>query len=222
MGDKGNSYQNEGIIYNMGILAQIINVFVLGLLGGANPGPILTSAFTEAFRKGFIKSLRVIFRAMLAETIVALFVLLLFFSIDIPETFFYIISIIGAAVLIWIALQVWKVKQIGDQEEIFSFKKIFILTVFNGPFWVFWITICVPQAFLLKEKVLGGQFLFLVLFELGWLLATLFLTFIFSRFREVLSRRNLTQFVFKFFAILLFLFAIKLIFQSGNFLLSKF
>jgi len=206
----------------MEVLRQIVSIFVLGLLGGANPGPVLTSAFTEAYRKGFVKSLNVIFYAMLAEAIVALFVLVLFFSIDIPEVFFYLISFIGAIVLIWIASQIWKIEKIDDNEEIFSFKKLFVLTIFNGPFWIFWITICVPQAFLLKEKILGGQFLFLGLFELGWLFSTLLLTFLFSRFRGILSQKNLTPFVFKFFAVLLFLFAIKLIFQSGSFLLNNF
>jgi len=206
----------------MGILAQIISILILGLIAGASPGPILTSAFTEAFGKGFIKSLRVIFYAIAAETIVALFILIIIFSVNIPEAFFYTISFVGAVVLIWIASQVWRIKQISDNEEIFSFKKIFVLTIFNGPFWIFWITICVPQAFLLKERIPGGQFLFLVLFEFGWLAATLSMTFLFSRFREVLLRRNLTPFVFKFFATLLFLFAVKIVFQSGSFLLGKF
>ncbi|TAN58554.1 hypothetical protein EPN15_00665 [Patescibacteria group bacterium] len=205
----------------MKALFLIANAFVLGLFGGVNPGPILVSAFTEASRNGFTKSLRVIFRAMLAETIIAFFVLIAFFSINIPEMFFYAISFAGAAVLIWIALQVWKIREIDGNEEIFSFKRIFFLTVFNGPFWIFWITICLPQAFLLKEKISGGQFLFLVLFELGWFLATLFLTLLFSRFRQVLLRKNLTPFVFKFFAVLLFLFAVKIIFQSASFLLSN-
>lgn len=206
----------------MGILAQIASVFILGLLGGANPGPILMASFTEAFRKGFSKSLGIIFMALVSETIVALAILVVLFSVNIPEEFFYIISIIGAVVLTWIAWQVWKVREIGDNEEIFTLKKIFILTIFNGPFWIFWITICVPQAFLLKEKISGGQFLFLILFEIGWLLATLLLVFIFSRFREILSRKNLTPYVFKFFAILLSLFAIRLIFQSTVFLLNKY
>jgi threonine/homoserine/homoserine lactone efflux protein len=205
----------------MGIIAQIFSVFILGLLGGANPGPILASAFTEALRKGFIKSPRVIFMAMFAETIIALFILVVFFSIKIPEIFFYIISLAGAGVLVWIALQVWKVKEIDEGGEIFSFKRIFLLTVFNGPFWIFWITICVPQAFLLKEMIAGGQFLFLALFELGWLLATLFLTFLFSRFRQFLTKKKLTPFVFKFFAILLLLFAIRLTVLSINFLFSE-
>jgi threonine/homoserine/homoserine lactone efflux protein len=202
------------------MLFQLLSVFLLGLLGGANPGPILTSSLTESLRKGFSKSLKVIFMAMIAESIVAIFILALFFLLDIPKTFFYLISFFGAGVLFWIALQIWRIKELEGEGEIFSFGKIFLLTVFNGPFWIFWITICVPQAFLLKEKILGGQFIFLIIFEAGWLFATVALTFIFSRFRRLLIKKNFISYVFKFFAILLFLFSGKLIFESIKFLFS--
>jgi len=202
------------------MLFQLLSIFVLGLIGGANPGPILISSFTEALRKGFIKSLAVIFKAMIAETIVALFVLTIFFSIRIPQVTFYLISLVGVGVLIWLASQVWKIKEFGGKGEIFSFKKIFLLTIFNGLFWIFWITICVPQAFLLRQKVLGGQFLFLILFELGWLFATVGLTYLFSRFKPFLTKTNFVPVVFKIFALILLFFAIRLLVESISFLIK--
>ncbi len=153
----------------MELLFQAFSAFILGIIGGAIPGPMLTSAFTESLRKGFVGSLRVIFKALIAETIVAASILGIFFSLRIPIAVFSIVSLFGVIVLIWFALQIWKIKKINDKGEIFSFKKIFLLTISNGPFWIFWITIYIPQAFLLKQKVMGGQFLFLLLFELGWL-----------------------------------------------------
>ncbi len=206
----------------MGISLQFLSIFILGLAGGANPGPILAASFTESLRKGFIKSLRVIFMAMIAESIVALFILILFFSIRIPEIVFYLISLIGAVVLIWLALQIWKIKELGGEGEIFSFKKIFLLTVFNGPFWIFWLTVCVPQAFLLREKIPAGHFLFLIIFELGWLFATILLTFAFSRLRTLLVKSHFISIVFKCLALILLLFAIKLTVGSIIFLLNQF
>ncbi|MDD5147036.1 MAG: LysE family transporter [Candidatus Daviesbacteria bacterium] len=194
----------------MELLLQIFSAFMLGLIGGATPGPILTSAFAESLRKGFINSLRIIFMAMISEVIVALLILSIFFSFHIPQIIFSVISLIGTAVLIWLALQVWKIKKFDGEETIFSFKKIFLLTVFSGPFWIFWLAICVPQAFLLKQKIAGGQFLFLILFELGWLIATTGLTFLFSRFRPLLTKGNFVSVVFKILALILLFFAIKL------------
>lgn len=201
----------------MEILFQLLSIFLLGLIGGANPGPILTASFTEALRKGFAKSLPVVFMAMIAESIVAIFILTLFFSVHIPESFFYAISFIGAGVLVWLAMQIWKIKELGGEGEVFSFKKIFLLTIFNGPFWIFWITICIPQAFLLKEQITGGQILFLIIFELGWFLAATFLTFLFSRFRPFLVKTNFIPIVFKVFALILLFFAIKLAIVSFSY-----
>lgn len=198
-------------------MLQILSVFILGLIGGANPGPILTSSFTESIRVGFIKSLNVILMALISETIVAGFILTLFFSIQIPQIVFYIISLAGAVVLIWLATQVWKIRKIDSGNKIFTFKKIFILTVFNGPFWIFWITIAVPQAFLLQKKIFAGQILFLLLFELGWLFATVGLVFLFSRFRVFLTKSNFITIVFKIMALILLFFALKLTLESITF-----
>lgn len=204
----------------MDFVSKLIEIFVLGLIGGANPGPILAASFTEALRKGFIGSLKVIFMAILAETIVAGFILFLFFSINIPNYIFYIISFVGAGVLIWLASKVWKIKEIGGEGELFSFKKIFLLTIFNGPFWIFWIAICVPQAFLLKEKIAYGQVWFLILFELGWLVGTVFLVYLFSCFRPLLSKTKFVPVIFKIFALILIFFAIKLIYGSIMFFIK--
>lgn len=204
----------------MELLLLLFSAFLLGLVGGTTPGPILASTFTESLRKGFSGSLRIVFMAMLSETLVALFVLGLFFSFQIPQIVFSIISLVGVVVLVWIALQVWKIKKFNEGKEIFSFKKIFLLTVFNGPFWIFWITISVPQAFLLKQKVVGGQFLFLVLFELGWFIATTILTFLFSRFRPLLTKSKFVSVIFKTLALILLFFAIRMAIDSLAFLIK--
>lgn len=198
----------------MELLFQIFSAFLLGFIGGATPGPMMASSFTESLRKGFLSSFRVIFKALIAETIVILFILALFFLLHIPQIAFAIISIIGVAVLIYLALQIWKIRKINSEGEIFTFKKIFLMALFNGPFLIFWITVGVPQAFLLKEKVAGGQFLFLLLFELGWFTATTLLTFIFSRFRPLLTKGNFISIVFKILALILLFFAVKLIIES--------
>lgn len=198
----------------MELLIQIFSAFMLGLVGGATPGPMMTSAFTESLRKGFIKSLWVILKALTAETLVAFLILTIFFSFQIPVAVFALISFIGVAVLIWFAREIWKIKKIEGEGEIFSFKKIFLLTASNGPFWIFWITVSVPQAYLLRQKVFGGQYLFLLLFELGWLVATCGLTFIFSRFRPLLIKGNFVSVVFKTLALILLFFAVKMALES--------
>lgn len=198
----------------MGLILETINIFLLGVIGGATPGPILASSFTESLRKGFIGSFRIIFMAMVSEIMVALSVLVIFFTFSIPQIIFSLISLAGVLVLIWLASQIWKINKFNEGGEIFTFKKIFLLTILNGPFWIFWITICVPQAFLLKQKIAGGQYLFLILFELGWLFSTVFLTFIFSRFKPLLIKGRLIGLTLKILALILIYFAIRLAINS--------
>ncbi|NTW14813.1 MAG: LysE family transporter [Candidatus Moranbacteria bacterium] len=188
----------------------LLEIFLLGLVGGAVPGPMMASVFAEVLGHGFVRSLRVVFRALVAESVVALFVLLAFSVLSVPESVFHMISLAGAAVLLWLAWQVWHISAVPEEgDEVFPFRKIILLTVLNGGFWIFWVTIAVPRAFSLDALVPSGRFLFLLVFELGWLAAMVGLSFVFSRFRDLLHRKGLVSFVYKFLALLLVLFAIR-------------
>jgi threonine/homoserine/homoserine lactone efflux protein len=202
----------------MKIIGQILAIFLLGLIGGSVPGPMLTAVFTDVLNGGFKKSFKVILRALFAETIVALAIILIVFSLNIPQLYFQIISIAGAIFLTWLAINLWKVNKVdGETKEIFSFFKIFTLTILSGAFWIFWLTVCVPKAFALRESIGGGQYIFLITFELGWLVMTSLLAFIFSRFRPLLLKKNLVSVVFKIFALLLMFFAVESLIGSGLF-----
>lgn len=204
----------------MDILIQLGSIFVLGFIGGSIPGPILTSAFTETVREGFVKSLRVVAFALVSEVIVASCIMFLLFSVHIPQSIFYAVSFVGALVLLWMASQIWTIKKMHENKKLFNFQKIFLLTAFNGPLWIFWSTICVPQAYVLSQRVHFGQALFLLMFEVGWLSATLLLTFLFSRFRPLLTKEGVIGKVFKVFALVLILFAIRLVSTSISFFIK--
>ena len=193
----------------------------MGIIGGAVPGPIITSVFTEVLNTGFLKSLKIISRAVFAESLVALAILVVFYSLNLSQLYFHIISLGGVLVLIWLAWQVWRIDQFKNETgEIFSLPKIFLLTILNGGFWLFWITISVPRALELGQNIKGGQYLFLLIFELGWILTTVLLAFIFSRFRPILQKKNLVSVAFKIFSALLILFAIRSLVGSIKFLLN--
>lgn len=205
----------------MDLITQLIGIFTLGFIGGSIPGSILASTFTEALRKGFIGSLRVIMFAAISEIIVASLIMFLLFSVDIPQGIYYGISFIGAGVLIWLAKQIWSIKKINDKGELFNFKKIFLLTIFNGPLWIVWSTVCVPQAYVLSKEISGGLIIFMTIFELGWLSSTLLLTFLFSRFRHILIKEHVVSVVFKIFALTLTFFAIRLVITSIMYFLNN-
>lgn len=198
----------------MEIFEQVVGAFMIGFVGGSVPGPVLTTAMAEALRKGFGGSLPIILKAMLSEVIIASFILLAFSILNVDKAVFYAISFIGAAVLIWFARDMWKIKDINGGGNIFSFKKIFLMMTCNGLFWIYWLTVCVPRAFLMSEAVMFGHLLFLSVFEFGWMISTIGVIFVFTRFRALFLKKDLILAVFKLFSILFLLFAARISWES--------
>jgi threonine/homoserine/homoserine lactone efflux protein len=199
---------------------ELASALVLGLIGGVIPGPVLTATFTEILRSGILKSLRIILWSMLIETIVAFISLLALSSMNFSESIFQGLSIIGAIILIWISTSIWNIRNIDTEEKIlFSFGKISVMIIANGVLWIFWITVCVPKAILLNEKVAFGSYLFLLLVEVGWFISTVLAAFVFSRFRKFLSNPKIVPVIFKVFALTFVYFAIDMVYRSIRFFL---
>jgi len=192
------------------MITALFEAFVLGLVAGAVPGPILTSTFAEILAFGFVRGVRFIFMALIAETVGALLIILVLYQLGLSILVIKIISICGAIVLFWLATQVWKINQVdSSSKDILSFPKIIILTILNSSYWIFWITVGVPKAFIINQFVVGGRFIYLALFEVAWLTMTTLLAFIFFKFRPLLLRKNLINVTFKILSTILVLLSIK-------------
>ncbi|EKE26477.1 MAG: hypothetical protein ACD_4C00270G0002 [uncultured bacterium (gcode 4)] len=199
---------------------EIISAFILGLVGGLVPGPVLTATFTEILQSGILKSFRIILWAMITETVVALISLITLSSMNFPESFFQSLSIIGALILVWISISIWKIHKIDTEEKVhFSLGKISAMILANGVLWTFWVTVCIPKAILLNEKIIFGNYIFLLLVELWWLISTILVAITFSRFRKILSHPKVVPIIFKVFALTFVYFAIDMIYKSAKFFL---
>ena len=204
------------------MIQELVIALMLGLIGGVIPGPVITAIFTEILQSGFLKSLRIIFIALLTETLVAIISLLILASLDFNQGFFYGLSLAGAAILTWIALSLWKVRSLDSGEKVeFGIWKIVLMILSNGVLWTYWITICIPKALLLGEQLNLGEYLFMGLVQLGWLISTLVVGFLFSRFRKVLSRPRVIPVLFKLFSLAFAYFAIDMIIGSLKYFLMN-
>ncbi|MFA6917400.1 MAG: LysE family transporter [Candidatus Gracilibacteria bacterium] len=204
------------------MLNSLITALFLGLIGGTIPGPILTATFTEILQSGFVKSFRIILWGMLTETIIALISMIILSSIGLQEEIFRALSFVGAAILIYIAYQIWKVKTLDTEERVhFSNFKISLMILANGVFWIYWITVCIPKAIILNETIPFGQYIFLILVEIGWLISTSTVAFIFSRFRKILSHPKIVPIIFKIFSLTFAYFSIDMAYKSTMFFLWK-
>ena len=205
----------------MGIGNELVSALFLGLIGGVVPGPVLSATFTEILQSGMWKSMRIILWAMLTETVVALLSLLALSSMNFSERFFQGLSLVGAAILIWISTSIWKVHKIDTEEKVhFSLGKISAMIMANGILWTFWITVCVPKAILLSEKVAFGNYWFLLLVEIGWLISTVLVAYVFSKFRKILSNPKVVPIIFKIFALTFVYFAVDMVYRSLKFFLT--
>ena len=200
---------------------ELIIAFLLGLIGGVIPGPVITSVFTEILQSGFLKSLRIILIALAVETLVAVLSLVILASLGFNESFFRGLSLAGAVILIWIAISIWKVRSLDTEEKVhFGFLKIVIMILSNGVLWTYWITICIPKAILLSDQLTMGAYIFMGLVQLGWLISTTIVAFLFSRFRKILSRPKVIPVMFKIFAGAFAYFALDMIYRSIMFFIK--
>lgn len=199
--------------------SEIYMALILGLAGGIVPGPVLAASFTETLLHGFWKSMRIILWALLIETLVAVASLMILSAVHLPAWFFNVLSLVGAAMLLWIAFSVWKINSIETKSTmVFSFSKMLVMILANGVLWTYWITVCVPQAISLGEKIPGGNFLFVLLVEAGWLISTVAVVFLFSRFRRLLTGTRTIRWVARFLSLVFAYFAIDILYHSIQFL----
>lgn len=194
---------------------------VLGLIGGLIPGPILTAIFTEILQHSLFKSFRIIFIGLITETIVALISLLVLQQLNPPEIIFKSLSLIGAAILVWIASKIYRIKTLdnGGQAH-FSTGTVIAMILANGVLWTYWITVCIPKAIEMGTVMVFGQYIFLALVEIGWLLSTIGVAFIFSRFRGILSSPRVVPIIFKVFALTFIYFAASMVWDSAMFFID--
>lgn len=165
----------------LSMLSEILSALILGLVGGIIPGPVLTATFTAILQSGFLKSFRIILWAMFVETVVAALSLGILSVMNLSVSVFQGLSFFGALILVWIAMSLWKIQKIDTGEKAyFSLGKIALMILANGMLWTYWITVCVPKAISLGEKVSFGSVLFLIFVEVGWLVSTALVAFVFS------------------------------------------
>jgi threonine/homoserine/homoserine lactone efflux protein len=197
------------------VFKELAIAAMLGLIGGVIPGPVITAVFTEILRSGFQRSLRIIAIAFVTESLVALVSLLLFSWLGLSEGFFRGLSFAGALILIWIGLSIWKVGSLDTGKRLsFTLWKIILMILSNGVLWTYWITICIPKAILLEQNLRLGAYWFMGTVQLGWLVSTVLLSFLFSRFRGLLSRPAVIPLVFKIFSRAFFYFAADMVYKS--------
>jgi threonine/homoserine/homoserine lactone efflux protein len=198
----------------MQIALRFLEVFGLGFFCAYIPGPVLTSLFTETIRGGWEKAKRILIWAAAGELIMSVVSVSVFSLLHPQHLLFSALGIFGSLLLFSISLDLWRLREIQEHEPLFSRRRVFFITLFNGMAWVFWITVCTPQAIQLKELVIGGAWLFIFFFELGWVAASISLYFLFTAFRPYFQSNRMIHLLYRSLSFVFIFFGAKLAYTS--------
>lgn len=162
-----------------------LSIVILGFIGGITPGPILVMAFSEILMKSkrsIKRAIEIILVTVLTETLIAVFLITTARILEIPAVIFHAVSIIGISILFMLSLKMFRIKEINTQAERkeTSLFHIFLIMIFNGPLWMFWISICLPIVNQVGEVVQYGEYLYLIIFEISMIAGITLMFFIFT------------------------------------------
>jgi threonine/homoserine/homoserine lactone efflux protein len=194
---------------------------MLGLVAGAIPGHMLMAIITKSLASGLKSGLVVLFQILILESLVALFILILFSYVDIHLGVFYVISLIGALVLVYIAVQMFKINSLGDLRHVkFSFKQLMILVFSNGMLWIYWITACLPLAMKMDAEFLYGKYISFFFIELGWFVSTLAFVPLFLKMRSLILNPKYLSIVFKCFSLVFLYFSFDIVLTAYKYFIA--
>jgi threonine/homoserine/homoserine lactone efflux protein len=207
------------------ILNEILTPIILGLIGGVTPGPIILLAFSEILKdskKGLANGGIYLIYAGLTELFIGLFLIITSKSFQVPAIVFHLLSIIGIALLIYIAIKIFNIRSIKYDNKTTSIKPIHIigLMILNGPLWIFWISVCLPSAFKLGQLVNHGEYIFLLVFEFSMMTGLGIMLVGFNTFRDYFSNYKIVRITFRILTIILGLLIIKMIYTESFFFYS--
>lgn len=194
---------------------EIMTAILLGLTGGITPGPIILLAFSEIRRSPKVRSKKwgdVFVFCRTYGIFIGLFLVATSSFLQIPIFVFHSLAILGIGMLLFVAFRVLQIRRISTDKETkkIGIGQVIILMLLNGPLYLFWISVCVPAAFRLGEKMHYGEYIFVIIFEISMMVGLAVMLFGFNSFRRLLTNEKVVGKVFLALSILIFLLALKI------------
>lgn len=189
---------------------RLFEVLSLGFICGLLPGPVVSAVFAETLRNGWKAARRIVAWAAAGELVMSVACVALFTAASPHSLVFTVLSAAGSLLLLRLAWDLWKVESIREDRTLFTNRRVFTVAILNGMAWIFWLTVCVPQAVELGKLVPGGQWLFIALFELGWVASTLSLCLAFAGMRKWIQKKEQLHLLYRGVALLFVVFAVRL------------
>jgi threonine/homoserine/homoserine lactone efflux protein len=206
----------EHISEDLMILKLYFPIILLGFIGGITPGPILIMAFSEILiksRQNIKRAVEIIIVTVFTETIIALFLITFSKVFKIPPILFHLVSIIGISILFMLSINMFKVKEMNTavEKKDTNLLKVFLIMIFNGPLWMFWISVCLPLVYQMADKMVFGEYIFLIIFEISMIAGISLMFFLFSLITKNVKNQKKIQILYIILGVILGLLALKML-----------
>lgn len=198
------------------ILSDLLTALLMGITGGLIPGPIIILVFKETISNSslsFRSLIKYPIYTAISEAVIGVTLIGITYIYQVPQGIFHILSIIGSLILVHLAFQIFKSTKVDLEmhpTRIISFSYIFFLMVFNGPVWLFWLTVCLPLSQKIRAVVPFGDVLFITMYEIGVIIGISVLIWTFKLGKNVFASEKTTRRLNYIIATLLALLALKL------------
>lgn len=162
----------------------------LGLSAGLSPGPLTTLVISHSLQHGSREGLKVALAPFITDVPIILLSVFVMAQLRDSQTAFGLISIIGAAVLVYLAYLTFRVECVNVElptAEARSVAKGVLVNFFSPNPYVFWLTVGGPQVIEAWTKSQLGAATFLVGFYVCLVGSKMLMAFVAGRSQQLLA-----------------------------------
>ncbi|MGC9374611.1 MAG: LysE family translocator [Bacteroidales bacterium] len=139
----------------------------LGFVAGISPGPLLVLVITETLKHNRKEGIKMAFVPLISDLPIVFFSVFVIYKLADSDLILGIISLLGAAFLIFLALENIRIKSVElniKSDRINGFRKGVLVNFFSPHPYLFWMLVGAP----LSIKAYHENVLFAILFVIGF------------------------------------------------------
>lgn len=203
------------------IFEILITALLLGIIDGAAPGPCFTALAANLLKGGFKAMLPGFFWSSFFDASKALIIVLVLLLFPLSASVVYGLSFFGGVLLIYFGKQTFSISRIpieqGGKGIVFTPFKLFCVHYSNPMGYFAWMFIYLPYMFRAKELIAWGEYYFVGLLELGWMIGTFVMLLLVAYARKWIQDEKRVHRTFEILGLLLVFFGGKLIWDCAKF-----
>ena len=195
---------------------------LLGLTSGISPGPLLTLVLTETLKHNKAAGIKIAISPLFTDLPIVLVSLFVFSKLSQFNTVLGLISIVGAAFLVYLGRETIKAKQLNIEPPSSgseSLKKGIITNILSPHPYLFWLTVGSPLAVKAFDLSWLAVILFFVSFYGLLITSKIGVALIVARSKSFLKDQSYIW-IMRILGVALFIFAIIFLYDGLNYLMK--